>query len=108
MPRSPCVTLNEDWRSGDETGLSITPAGRGSRNRGLFPVDRQPELPVVPVAVKDIAVPPPEEVHVAGDLDVAPAVLFDEIDPPFLPPFQRLKTVGRFADAEGRLGEIAE
>ena len=62
----------------------------------------------VPVAIQDVTVLLPEQVNIAGHLDVVSTVLLDQVDAPFLPPLQRLQAVGALADPQSRLRQVAQ
>src|SRR2546426_614665 len=78
------------------------------RSRDSLPVDGEAQLLAVPIAVQDVAVLLPEQVDVAGHLDVASTVLLDQVDAPFLPPLQRLQAVRALADPQSRLRQVSQ
>src|SRR2546426_97744 len=71
----------------------------------LRPVHREPHPAPLPVVIEKKPVLPPEPVEPPGDLPALPAVLLDEIEPPFLEPGQRLQSVGRLLLPQRGLGQ---
>src|SRR5690606_24280206 len=72
-----------------------------------LPVDRHLH-PAAAGRHDDVSLAAAEQIDVAQDLDVAPAVLGHPIELPRPDPFEALQPVGRLARAEGLLSHVAE
>src|SRR3954466_15376289 len=102
---------------GDSMWASVLTAQPARRSRTIarserfmgftLPLHAQLQLHVpllVPIEEEPLA--PAVEIEVAQDLDVPPAILLHEVEPPLAHPFERLEAVRGLAHAQRLLGEM--